>query len=286
MEVPQLFVLVVALASASVAQHYGPPAPPPPPVSADAAGSPSLRKCKPGELVPGPTCSSFYMCVGSIGGSEYATRKVKFECAPGTVFSEGLGICVHAYGSNCLSGSSLPLPSLAPLPVPAPTPAPLPPPGPPAPVGPPAPAPAPVGPPTCPPYELDPTTVYECIEPGSFPSLADCSRFYKCIVTMDCIIKGFMFRCPKGYLFDTGVRRCHKEELVGMCDRVADAAGQSIVVKPVVELDPDSLDQFFEADFYWDFMTFLPNETQRIVSQPSSFSRGAAPSQLIRLGGN
>lgn len=93
-------------------------------------------------------------CVGSIGGSEYATRKVKFECAPGTVFSEGLGICVHAYGSNCLSGPSLPLPSLAPLPVPVPTPAPLPPPGPPAPVGPPAPAPAPVGSSTCSPYEV------------------------------------------------------------------------------------------------------------------------------------
>ncbi|ROT79724.1 hypothetical protein C7M84_001555 [Penaeus vannamei] len=87
----------------------------------DAAGSPSLRKCKPGELVPGPTCSSFYMCVGSIGGSEYATRKVKFECAPGTVFSEGLGVCVHAYGSNCLSGLPLPSPSLLlflPLPLP------------------------------------------------------------------------------------------------------------------------------------------------------------------------
>lgn len=103
---------------------------------------------------------------------------------------------------------------------------------------------------------------------------------------MGCIIKGFMFRCPKGYLFDTGLRRCHKEELVGMCDRVADAAGQSIVVKPIVELDPDSLDEFFEAEIYWDFMEFLPNETQRIVSQPSSFSRGAASSQLISLGGN
>ncbi|XP_042862372.1 transcription factor p65-like [Penaeus japonicus] len=193
MKVPRLSVLVVALASASLAQLYGPPAPPPAPVSSDTAGNPSLRKCRPGELIPGPTCSSFYMCVGSIGGSEYATRRVKFECAPGTVFSEGFGVCVHAYGSTCLSGPSpLPVPSPAPLPAPAPAPVPLPLPGPPAPVGPPAPAPAPVGPPTCPPYQLDPTTVYECLEPGSFPSLADCSRFYKCIVTMDCIIKGLI----------------------------------------------------------------------------------------------
>lgn len=36
-----------------------------------------------------------------LGGLPHASRRVKFECAPGTVFSREHKICVHSYGHKC-----------------------------------------------------------------------------------------------------------------------------------------------------------------------------------------
>ncbi len=54
-----------------------------------------------------------------------------------------------------------------------------------------------------------------------------------------------------------------------------DAVEQTHEIRPVVEIQPEKLDKFFETQIYWDFMEFLPNETQRVVGPitPSSFSR-------------
>lgn len=88
---------------------------------------------------------------------------------------------------------------------------------------------------------------------------------------------GFMFSCPAGYAFDRRTKWCLREELLGRCDRVADAGALTFQIQPVVEIQPESFDEFFQADVYWNFMEFLPNETQKIVPvQPSAFARGSA----------
>lgn len=38
-----------------------------------------------------------------VGGRTYATRRVKFDCAPGTVFDPQLGICIFSSKSECNS---------------------------------------------------------------------------------------------------------------------------------------------------------------------------------------
>ncbi|XP_045110803.1 uncharacterized protein LOC123504402 [Portunus trituberculatus] len=225
-----------------------PPAPAPPTNVLPPATN-GRQKCAPGDRVPGPTCTSFYMCVG---GSKYATRRAKFECAPGTVFDSQMGSCVFSSGSDCI----------------------------PLVVAPPA------TPPTtttnsCTRYQLDSTSVFECLEEGVFPYASGCALFYKCLVTMGCTIKGFLFSCPPGYLYDNQLKRCEKETIIGPCDRLSDAVVQTHVITPVVEIKPEKLDQFFESDIYWDLMPFLPNEPQKLVPiLPSSFSR--APDREVR----
>ncbi|XP_071540361.1 uncharacterized protein [Panulirus ornatus] len=265
--------LLLFCATVCSAQTGGPrdtpaAAPPSPPATSghDVPAHPTPQ-CAPGDLLPGPTCTSFLMCVTS-GNS--ATRRVKFECGPGTIFSPDLSTCVHSYGLACpTDGPATPVPGPSPsLPSPAP--------------------PDVAGneeTELCPPYKLDPTSVFECLEPGSYPSLADCVSFYKCIVTMDCFIKGFLFRCPPGYHFDRISKRCLKEELLGRCDRVADAGAQSFQIKPVVEIQPESFDEFFQAERYWDFMPFLPNETQTIVPV-TTFAFARASSGEVYLTSN
>nr|XP_045624783.1 uncharacterized protein LOC123774493 [Procambarus clarkii] len=223
-----------------------------------------LKQCVPGDLIPGPTCNSFFKCVGS---SVHATRRVKFECAAGTVFNSEMGTCVHGQVSQCSpEGPSIEHPA------PARPPAPVWPPGNTWPTS--SPAPPPAG--SCTTYQLDPSTVYECLEPGSFQSHRDCLRFYRCIVTMGCVIKGFLYQCPAGYLFDDNTKRCQRVELLGPCDKAADAGVQIYEIQPIGQLQADSLDQFFSSETYWDFMPFLPNQTQKIVPiKPSNFSRGA-----------
>ncbi|XP_066989818.1 uncharacterized protein [Macrobrachium rosenbergii] len=295
-------VVLVALTSREVTDaqevNGGPTSlpPAPPPTSNDASASSTFSssssssgtECKIGDLIPGPTCNSFYMCVGPL----YAAKKVKFLCAPGTVFDDDLNTCVHGIGSKCFE--SLPSSTSAP-PAPIP-PAPVPPgpltssPAPPGPLtsspSPPEPtvpevvtsSPSPPGPtPTaghCSKYQLDPTSVYECPEPGYYPSLTDCSRFYKCIVTMNCIMKGFMFRCPSNYRYKPSLNKCVKEEEAGSCDRLADATAQTHIVTPIVDLTPDVLDDFFQSDAYWNLMRYLPSEPQKVMAvNPSTFRR-------------
>ncbi|XP_050733883.1 uncharacterized protein LOC127007216 [Eriocheir sinensis] len=233
--------------------HTSPPGPPaaaPAPPGTQSLAPDYLKECAAGDLLPGPTCTSFLMCVG---GRTYATRRVKFDCAPGTVFDPQLGICISSSKSECKLVGVAP-PGTPPNTIPSPV--------------------GPTGTIACIQYQLDPTSIYECLEEGFFPSLSDCSGFYKCLITMGCTIKGFLFRCPAGYLFDNRLKRCEKEEIIGPCERVMDDVGQTHEVRPVVEIKPEKLDQFFETQTYWDFMPFMPNETQRVVPmQPSSFSR-------------
>ncbi|XP_063875210.1 probable endochitinase [Scylla paramamosain] len=233
-----------------------PPAPAPP-TNALPPATNGLQKCAPGDRVPGPTCTSFYMCVG---GSKYATRRAKFECAPGTVFDSQLGTCVFNSGSDCIPPVVAP-PATSHTTQPGP--------------------PAPINTNSCIRYQLDPTTVFDCLEEGFFPYASDCVRFYKCVVTMGCTIKGFLFSCPSGYLYDNQQKKCEKEAIIGPCDRLSDAVVQTHEIRPVVEIKPEKLDQFFESDIYWDLMPFLPNEPQRLVPVlPSTFSR--APHQEDR----
>ncbi|MPC45036.1 hypothetical protein E2C01_038719 [Portunus trituberculatus] len=51
-----------------------------------------------------PTCNQrpAEMCPRCVGGSKYATRRAKFECAPGTVFDSQMGSCVFSSGSDCI----------------------------------------------------------------------------------------------------------------------------------------------------------------------------------------
>nr|XP_053633086.1 peritrophin-1-like [Cherax quadricarinatus] len=241
-----LLKLLVFLPCTTVSLAQNPRLPPaPPPSSTVDAGSYPIH-CAPGDLMPGPTCSSFYKCVWSLA---QATRRVAFECAPGTVFSSELSACIHATDSKCETEG----PTTRPIPPPPPQP-----------------------PQSCPPYQLDPSSVYDCLEPGYFQSHRDCVSFYRCIVTMNCIIKGFLYRCPSGYLFNDVSKRCQKQELFEICQKVADTGIQTYEILPVGAIEAENLDRFFDVEVYWDFIPFLPNETQKIVPiVPSTFSRGA-----------
>ncbi|KAG7175206.1 putative Chitin binding Peritrophin-A domain-containing protein 31 [Homarus americanus] len=207
----------------------GPPAPPqqPPPATSDGFSG-YLKQCAPGDLIPGPTCTSFLKCIGS---RTQATRRVKYECAPGTIFNQEVSTCVHGDASQCVISAGPDTSA----------------PWPPESVGPPSPA-------SCPAYE-----------PGTFPSYRDCVGFYKCIVTMGCTIKGFHYHCPRHFLFDVNTKRCQAESVVGVCDKAADPGVQTHEIQPVVEIKQELLDDFFAASAYWDFMPFLPDEPQKIV---------------------
>lgn len=62
---------------------------------------------------------------------------------------------------------------------------------------------------------------------------------------------------------------------VGECDRVSDAVQPTYEIHPVYVILEDFLDQFFEANVYWDLMPFMSEEPQVVVPiLPSSFSRG------------
>jgi len=252
----------------SVRGLAGAPAPP----STGQLGSPpdtSSTTCtEAGQFLPGPTCTSFYVCLNIYGS------KVRFECAPGTMFSLEIGVCVHSYGTECAAGASP-----APVPIAGPIVSPVPPPGPPpVPQTPPPPPLPPItgttSPPTqtCPAYELDPSGVYDCLEEGYFPHLSDCTRFYKCINTMGCILKGVLFRCPANYLFTDG--RCQKESIVGPCNRQSDSV-QTHQIRPVAQLNLQNMDDFFKSSAYWQVMEFLPEEPQVLVPIMQDFSRGS-----------
>ncbi|KAK3862546.1 hypothetical protein Pcinc_031606 [Petrolisthes cinctipes] len=237
------------------APPYFPVAFPPAPVPALATTTTTtnnnnnkLTPCDPGELIPGPTCTSFYMCVG---WPNTAVRKVKFECAPGTVFIQDLQTCVAGDGDQC--GALSPIASSSPAP------------------------PGPIqGQGSCSQYQLDVTGVYECLEPGYYPDSSDCAKFYQCINTMGCILKGILFSCPKGYIFHTGLKRCASVAEVGECDRASDAVLPTYEIQPVPVISADDLDQFFDSQIYWDVMPFLPDLPQVVVPiLPFSFSRGA-----------
>ena len=84
---------------------------------------------------------------------------------------------------------------------------------------------------------------------------------------------GFQFKCPNGFLFSQRDSKCHLEADVGECLIFSDPTQGVEEIVPVVELEKDKLDQFFESNSYWDFMEFLPTEPQRVIRRPSEFTR-------------
>ncbi|KAL7643982.1 UNVERIFIED_CONTAM: hypothetical protein RMT77_005995 [Armadillidium vulgare] len=207
---------------------------------------------------------------------------MRFDCPPGTYFKKEESVCVHDSGNKCpTSGPQPPAPFPifgGNLPETKPPGTIVRPPGesgsPTAPINnfPPA---VSEGNTICPVYELDTSGVFDCAEPGLLPSYADCSKFYICINTMGCIVKGFYVSCPKNFIYSAVDQFCVKESEAGPCPLVQDDAAK-IKVFPMVTLKPDNYEDFFKASAYWEYMPFLPTVNQRIVPKPSDVARGTS----------
>lgn len=72
---------------------------------------------------------------------------------------------------------------------------------------------------------------------------------------------------------------------VGECDRLSDAVPPTYEIFPVYVILQDFLEEFFEADVYWDLMPFMSDEPQVVVPiQPSRFSRGGSAADRGSIG--
>ncbi|XP_047737013.1 sulfated surface glycoprotein 185-like [Hyalella azteca] len=111
----------------------------------------------------------------------------------------------------------------------------------------------------CPQYQLDETSFVNCTREGRWEHTGSCQKFFQCIHTMDCIVKGFQFRCPAGYVFGAQESRCVPQQ--SPCEKLEPVPSEGSFVFPVIQLDEDGLQDFEVATVYWDYMPFIAQET-------------------------
>jgi len=246
--------------------------------------------CETGTMQPGRDCHSYSVCALDQWGY---SRRLFFSCGVGTMFHPSQRVCVHSHPRICSSSKKRPTRPVPHKPEPSNAVLGFQTIGPPSPpsmvmplrpnVFPPKPnvfptkkppiLPTPgtqgaivVSPSTaCKAFTLAKDSVVNCTSEGQWDHHGDCQRIIKCIHTMNCELKGFIFRCPNNHYYEKASKRCVKPSRPVPCHKASDDPFGGPVAYPVIDLQEGQLAKFAAADLYWKLMDFIPQDDGKIL---------------------
>jgi len=96
-------------------------------------------------------------------------------------------------------------------------------------------------------YNVSPTSLYPCVQPGYYSEESSCSEFYVCKEVAPGVLSAEkIFRCPDRYLFDPVTRLCQRQHKVECdTDMVTYYSGFDLLV---VKLQEQDLENFFKQE--------------------------------------
>jgi len=89
-------------------------------------------------------------------------------------------------------------------------------------------------------YRPAPGSHFQCEKPGFNSDEGNCDKFWLCKEETEGsgVLESLLYRCPPGYLFNSAVLRCKKED--ASCLETPETRGVNII-----QLTEDMLDSFF-----------------------------------------